>query len=48
MQNSFTRNTLIEVDFLLDVLQPTADGDILDMAVAPGGMLSSLRSGDTW
>ena len=36
MQNTFTRNTLAEVDFLLDVLQPAPGSDILDMGCGTG------------
>jgi 2-polyprenyl-3-methyl-5-hydroxy-6-metoxy-1,4-benzoquinol methylase len=36
MQNAFTRNTLAEVDFLLNVLQPATGGDILDMGCGTG------------
>src|SRR5260221_7397314 len=36
MRNAFTRDTLAEVDFLLDVLQPAAGSDILDMGCGTG------------
>jgi 2-polyprenyl-3-methyl-5-hydroxy-6-metoxy-1,4-benzoquinol methylase len=35
-QNNFTRNTLAEVDFLLDVLQPAPGSEILDMGCGTG------------
>ncbi len=36
MQNNFTRNTLAEIDFLLEVLQPPRGAEILDMGCGTG------------
>src|ERR1700731_2493225 len=36
IQNSFTRNTLAEVEFLLEMLQPAPGSDVLDIGCGVG------------